>query len=79
MLEWGMFFVFQVVIILTVSFFILLGVTHTESKGLRVFGRMLAFTLWILVIYLVTTSFYSQYLCNKYLHKASYRCYHRIR
>ncbi len=73
-----MFFILHAVIILVVSFFVLLGVSKADSIGLRTFGRMLAFTLWVIAVYLIVFSLYGCYLQRVSLHKKGRICYHKI-
>ena len=69
-----MFFIFQAVILLVISFFVLLGASRATSGGLRIFGRMLAFTLWGLAVYLIVFALYGTYLRMTYFHKVGYSC-----
>ena len=76
MLE-GIFPIIHVVIILVTSFFILLGVAHTESKGLKHFGRILAFTLWIMSLYIIIFAVYLNALGPDYFRAyGHYRWHH---
>ena len=68
----GMFLIFQAVIILVISFFVLLGTSRANSKGLRQFGRILAFTLWMLAVYLFILSVYMQNMPQTYFYKAGF-------
>jgi hypothetical protein len=44
---------------LAVSFFVLLGVTKTDSKGLQQFGRIVGAGLFILAIFSLAISLYA--------------------
>ncbi len=74
----GMFFVFHAVMLLVISFFVLIGASKVDSLGLRTFGRMLAFALWVLAVYLIAFSIYGGYLQRVSLHKEGRICYHSI-
>ena len=73
-----MFFIIQAVIALVISFFVLLGVSKTDSIGLRTFGRILAFTLWVIAVYLIVFALYGCCLQCVFLHKKDRICYHKI-
>lgn len=53
-----LFFIIKAVLLLVVSFFVLVGVTKTESKNLKTFGRILAITLWIISAVSIIFSIY---------------------
>lgn len=59
-----MFLVEKVMLLLVVSFFVLVGVTKTDSKNLKTFGRILAMTFWIIAICATICLVYSGY-CEK--------------
>ncbi|MBN3040373.1 MAG: hypothetical protein JW867_04535 [Candidatus Omnitrophica bacterium] len=45
---------------LILSYFVLIVAAKTDSGRLKIFGRMLAFTLWIIAAYLAAMSYYMQ-------------------
>jgi cell division protein FtsW (lipid II flippase) len=55
-----MLLVEKVMLALVVSFFVLIGVTRTDSKNLKTFGRILAITLCLIAILATIFLIYSQ-------------------
>ncbi|MFA7677016.1 MAG: hypothetical protein WCY34_02480 [Candidatus Omnitrophota bacterium] len=54
----GVFALIKVVFMLVVSFFVLFAVSKTDSKGLRQFGRILAFSIWVIAVYALAVNLY---------------------
>lgn len=50
----------------TISFFVLLGVSKSESSGLKQLGRIVALTLWITSIYLIGFTIYANFTNKPY-------------
>lgn len=50
----------------TISFFVLLGVSKADSKGLKQLGRLIALTLWITSIYLIVFAIYTNFTDKPY-------------
>lgn len=46
-------------LLVVLSFFTLLGVSKTDSKGLKKFGRLLVSAMWAIAAIIVVTSIYS--------------------
>ncbi|UCC95584.1 MAG: hypothetical protein JSW40_02245 [Candidatus Omnitrophota bacterium] len=56
----GLIPVMKALFMVVTSFFVLFCVTKTESKGLKQFGRIIAFTLWIIAAYLIILGLYAR-------------------
>lgn len=50
----------------TISFFVLLGASKTESKKLKEFGKLIAITLWVTSIYLIAFAIYTNFTDKPY-------------
>jgi phosphatidylglycerophosphate synthase len=46
-------------ILLTISFFVLFSVRKTESRGLKKFGKLIAFLLWVVVVLILLSGIYA--------------------
>jgi hypothetical protein len=54
----GLFAVIPAAVLLTISFFVLLGVRKAESQGLRAFGYVIAALLWAAVLLVISSGIY---------------------
>jgi hypothetical protein len=50
----------------TISFFVLLGASKTDSRGLKELGRLIAIVLWITSIYLIAFAIYTNFTDKPY-------------
>ncbi|MDD3296672.1 MAG: hypothetical protein PHU64_04845 [Candidatus Omnitrophica bacterium] len=60
----GVFMLIKVIFMLVVSFFVLFAVSKTDSRGLQQFGRILAFSIWIIAIYILAVNLYARGIRN---------------
>ena len=54
----GLHLLAKAVLVFAVSFFVLLGVNKTESKGLKQFGRIIAFAMWVIAVVTIVSVVY---------------------
>lgn len=60
------FMLVEGIFLVIVSFFVLLGVSKTDSKKLAAFGRMITLTLWLLAVCSVVGALFYSISENKY-------------